>query len=245
VIFIILFIFLYQKRYYRHLQEKEQLRAEFSRESLKAQLEIQEQTFQNIAQEIHDNVGQALSLAKLNLNTLDISKQAELDEKVTNTKDLIGKAIVDLRDLSRSLNTDAIKSIGLTRAIENELEMIRKSCGCDVQLKIEGNPAHLDKQQELILFRIIQESLQNIIKHADAKSIRVTVQFTDIALAIKIEDDGKGFDINTAYNNTDSKLGMGLRNMQNRARLIKADFAVTSEINKGTSINMELPLILN
>jgi signal transduction histidine kinase len=245
VIFIILFIFLYQKRYYRHLHEKEQLRAEFARESLNAELEIQEQTLQNIAQEIHDNVGQVLSLAKLNLNTLDISKQPELEDKITNSKNLIGKAIQDLRDLSRSLNTEAIMAMGLAKAIGNELEIINKSGVCQTQLDVVGESPKMDAQQELIIFRIVQESLHNILKHAVAKTIKVSIHYTNAALELNIEDDGKGFDVSAIQKNNDSKMGMGIRNMQNRARLIKAEFNLTSTENKGTHLKMILPLNKN
>jgi len=245
VIFIILFIFLYQKRYYRHLHEKEQLRAEFARESLNAELEIQEQTLQNIAQEIHDNVGQVLSLAKLNLNTLDISKQPDLENKITNSKNLIGKAIQDLRDLSRSLNTEAIMAMGLSKAIGNELDMINKSGVCQTQFDVAGDSPKMDPQQELIVFRIVQESLHNIIKHAAAKNIKVSIHYTNPALELNIEDDGKGFDISSVQKNNDSKMGMGIRNMQNRARLIQAEFTLTSIENKGTRVKMILPFNKN
>jgi len=244
VVFIILLIFLYQKRYYRYLQEKEQLRAEFAKESLRAQLEIQEQTLKNIAQEIHDNIGQELSLVKLTLNTIDTSKQTELIGKINTSKDLVSKAIQDLRDLSKSLNTDAISAMGLCRAIEYELEMISKTELCKTNLDIRGDIKKLDEKKELILFRIVQETLHNIIKHASASTINVSVKFENNKMELDIKDDGGGFNLVSANENTGSTMGMGLRNMYNRAKLINAEFTIDSNEDKGTEINLKLPLTI-
>lgn len=242
IVFIILFIFLYQKRYYRHLREKEQLKVQFSQELLQSQLEIQEQTLKNIAQEIHDNIGQELSLVKLNLNTMDINKQPELITKINTSKDLVSKAIQGLRDLSRSLNTDAISAMGLCRAIEYELEMISKTEICKTNMDISGDIKKLDEKKELILFRIVQETLHNIIKHAAASTINVSVKFENNKMELDIKDDGKGFNPVSVNENTSSTMGMGIRNMYNRAKLINAEFTIDSIEDKGTEINLNLPL---
>jgi signal transduction histidine kinase len=241
VIFIILFIFLYQKRYYHHLQEKEQLKSEYQKELMQAQLEIQEQTLKNIAQEIHDNIGQELSLVKLNLNTMDIYKQAELQDKITNSKNLVGKAIQDLRDLSKGMNTDSILAMGLYKAIAHELEMIKKTEVYRTRLELKGENPKLDEQKELILFRIVQESLHNIIKHANAKNIDVKLNHTDEKLELSIADDGSGFETGIAESSA-ADAGMGLRNMQNRAKLINADFNIRSIKNSGTTVSLSLTL---
>src|SRR6185436_14570695 len=125
--FMIWFVFMYRKSYSKHLQEEKLLESYYQQELLQAQLEIQEQTLRTISQEIHDNIGQVLSLAKLNLNTMEIDKKEELQEKIVDSKKLVSKAIQDLRDLSKSMNTDNIEAIGLVRAIQYELEMIRKT----------------------------------------------------------------------------------------------------------------------
>ncbi len=240
VVFIILLIFLYQRRYYRHLREKEELRAQLQQESLQAQLEIQEQTLKNIAQEIHDNIGQELSLAKLNLNTMDVSNPTELEHKIDASKNLVSKAIQDLRDLSRGMNTDMIADMGLYRAIEHELEVTGKTGGYKTRFDVLGEMPRLAPQKELIIFRIVQESLHNIIKHASASSILVTVKNADGTMELCISDNGKGFD--PAAVEGMKGAGMGLRNMPNRARLINAGFSLESEPGKGTEIKLTLPL---
>src|SRR5258708_2853029 len=148
---MISFLFLYRRRHRKHLREKEQLRLSYERELLKSQLEIQEQTFKHISQEIHDNIGQMLSLAKLNLATMDVAQPAGLEQKIGDSKKLVSQAIYDLRNLSHGLSTDYIADRGLVKAIEHELEMIKKSGGYETVFLMECALYHLDSQNELIL----------------------------------------------------------------------------------------------
>lgn len=231
-----------------HKFEKQSLQSQYQQELLHTQLEIQEQTLKTISQEIHDNIGQVLSLAKLNLNTIDITKQDELLEKIGGSKQLVSKAIQDLRDLSKSLNTDSITSIGLLRAIEYELEMIRKAGEHQALMEITGTVIRLEPQRELIVFRIIQEVLHNIIKHAEAKNIKVQAGYTDNELELIVSDDGKGFDSESMYTpqgieNT-TAAGLGLRNMSSRAHLIGAGFVMNSVPGHGTTVKLKIPLNL-
>jgi two-component system NarL family sensor kinase len=241
VFFIFLFITENQRRKTVHQKEKKIIEFQFQQELLRTQLEIQEQTLRTISQEIHDNIGQVLSLAKLNLNTMEIDKKEELQEKIVDSKKLVSKAIQDLRDLSKSMNTDNIEAIGLVKAIEYELEMVRKT-GFKTELNVEGNIIRAGPQKELILFRIIQEVLNNIIKHAEAGSIISTIQYASHQIRISIKDNGKGFDLTPLNEKTHSSFGLGIRNMNNRARLINADFAISSSTGEGTEVVITVPL---
>jgi len=238
--FIIFFSILYLKRRNRHIVEKNQMQANYTQELLRSQLEIQEQTLKNISQEIHDNIGQALSLAKLTLSTVITNDEIILD-KIKNSKQLVSKAISDLRSLSHSLDTDYVKDMGLQRAIEYELEMIRKSGEMETNLKIEGSPVRLDKQKELILFRIIQESLNNIIKHANASKINVELEYGSSEVRLQMTDNGGGVDLGP-LDEGESRFGLGIRNMHNRAKLIGADFKMQSALGEGTIVRIVLPL---
>lgn len=231
---IIFFIFAYKRRHQRHLHEKQKMQLQYQQEMLKAQLEIQEQTFKTISQEIHDNIGQMLSLAKLNLNTTDFSKQEVAMRKVGDAKELVGKAIQDLRDISRTLNTDVISSVGLINAIETELNLLQKASGVEVESNTSGRPVRLEPQQELILFRIVQEALHNIIKHAGATKVAVNAGYVNNNLRLKITDNGQGFDMAAKAS------GSGLRNMQNRSKLIGATCVMESAVGKGTSIELSI-----
>lgn len=241
--FIVIFIILYQKRHQLFVKEKQQLQSQFQQTLLQSQLEIQEQTLFTISQEIHDNIGQALSLVKLNIGTINITQPPEtVQQKLTDSEELLGKATRDLRDLARGMNTSYITDLGLLRSVEYEVEMMSKTGAFTTQLNVEGTPIKLDAQKELILFRIIQEILNNIIKHARASSVIITVTYNPKYFSISIKDDGKGFDITLLDKPKNSKFGLGLRNMQNRAQLVGAEFSLTSIPEKGTSIFISLPL---
>jgi signal transduction histidine kinase len=214
---------------------------EFSQTLLQSQLEIQEQTLRNISQEIHDNIGQALSLAKLNLNTMSLDDTEQLLQKIGNSKELVSKAIVDLRDLSRSLNTDYVEEMGLIRSVEYELEMLRKGGTHQTGLVIEGSVYRFDKQKELITFRIVQEVLNNIIKHAKAGRIDVYALYNGDALELSITDNGQGVDLSPLNENNSGNFGLGIRNMHNRAKLIGATFSMSSSIGNGTTVKINLP----
>ncbi len=241
VLFIIIFVWLYHKRRTHYHNEVRNMKAEYEKTLLQTQLEIQEQTLKNISQEIHDNVGQVLTLAKLNLATTTIAESAAA-EKIKTSQQLIGKAIQDLRDLSRSLNTDYVEDLGLVRSIEYELELLQKTGSIETELSIDGKTVRLDKQKELILFRIVQEAIHNIIKHAEAKKISASIHFNHETVNIFIKDNGKGFDLSPLNASDNQTFGLGLRNMNNRATLIGAKFFVTSTIGIGTEVSLQLSI---
>lgn len=237
---IVIFIFYHHRRLRKHFQEKQLFESESRQVLLEAQLEIQEQTLKNISQEIHDNIGQALSLAKLNLNTMNTSDPGQLNQKIANSKELVSKAISDLRDLSHTLNTDYVSGMGLLKAVEYELDMIGKSANIKTSLEVTGNPSRTDTQKELILFRIIQEGLNNIIRHAEASLIRVCISYNPSALLLTVADNGKGI-IPDIINRRDGMGGLGISNMKGRAGLIGADLKISSAEGSGTLISIALP----
>ncbi|RXK59807.1 sensor histidine kinase [Lacibacter luteus] len=233
---LILFVF-YQKRLLINKAKLEKLQSE----TLKSQLEIQEHTLKNISQEIHDNVGQVLTLAKLNLATTVIDEVTSA-EKIKTSQHLIGKAIQDLRDLSRSLNTDYVEEMGLLRAIEYELSLLKKTGAIETGFSINGTPVRLEKQKELILFRIVQEAIHNVIRHADASVLNTAIVFGNGQIEIAINDNGKGFNLAPLNNPDNSGFGLGIRNMHARATLIGAKFFMDSKPGTGTKLNLQLPI---
>lgn len=239
--FALYFMLYYQRKKGLHQKEKIALKTTYQQTLLQSQLEIQEQTLKTISQEIHDNVGQVLTLAKLNLATTVVA-ETTANEKINTSKQLIAKAIQDLRDLSRSLNTDYVEEMGLVRSIEYELELLKKTETIETVFSIEGKPIRFEKQMELILFRIVQEAIHNTIKHAEAKTITVLIQYLQHELSVSIKDDGKGFDLAPLSDVTNKSFGLGLRNMNSRASLIGAKFLMNSTNGKGTEVYISLPL---
>jgi two-component system NarL family sensor kinase len=232
---IVLFAVLYQKRKKRFRDETVQLQRQFREELLRSQLEIQEQTLNHISQEIHDNFGQTLSLAKLNLNTVDPQKPEAALEKVASAKALVSKVIQDLRQLSKTLHSDAVLTAGIASAIRQELDAIERADVFRTRLTITGAPQTADPQKELILFRIVQEALHNCLKHSNADLLRVSLNYNDDRLEVAIADNGRGFAP------TGTSDGSGLRNMRSRAAIIGGRLGLTTG-SAGTTITITLPL---
>ncbi|MES1159899.1 MAG: ATP-binding protein, partial [Bacteroidota bacterium] len=129
---------------------------------------------------------------------------------------------------------------GLVKAIEYELEMIKKSGAYETVFLLEGSSYPLDKQDELILYRIIQETLNNILKHAASQKIIIHLRYRPEELTLSIIDNGKGFDLTLITDN--SSFGLGIKNMHNRARLIGAGFQISSTLEEGTSVTISVPV---
>jgi signal transduction histidine kinase len=186
-----------------------------------------------------------LSLAKLNLATANMEQRDMVAQKIQDSHHLISKAIQDLRDLSRSLNSDYVSEMGLLRSIEYELEMIQKTGFMKTALHITGQVYKTDPQKELILFRIVQETLNNVIKHAEADTITVWIAYDLIGITLRVSDNGHGFDISLLSEKDKTKPGLGISSMNNRARIIGADFHITSSMGKGTEVVIQLPKEIN
>ncbi|MEJ7611686.1 MAG: ATP-binding protein [Ferruginibacter sp.] len=229
--FVIWVVFKYQKKQSAYLNEINVLKAVHENAILLTQIEIQEQTFQNISRDIHDNIGQKLSLAKLLL----INDQKENDSKGNNVVNIITESINDLRNLSRTLSSERVLSNGFIEAVDFEIEQLKKVSSYNIELHILGEKIFLENGKELILFRIIQESLQNIIKHSEADKIVMTVKYSSESIDVRICDNGKGF-------NEHIVMGQGLHNMQARTKTLGGEFIIFSNERSGTTLNLIIPI---
>ncbi len=229
--FIVGFIVEYRRRRKMFLAEKNEMQNKFEHEQLRSRLEIQEQTFNHISQEIHDNIGQVLSLVRLQINTLG---EHLSEEKINITDDLLGKAIKDLRNLSHTLSTDRIKELGIFEFIKQSLIPLEKSGNYKIVFTADSENFTVNNESALIIYRIIQEVLNNILKHAKATEIFINLKSTQNKNHIIIRDNGKGFEksiINTSE-------GIGLKNIMARAKLIGATLNVSSAQGCGTTIEI-------
>ena len=234
-------IYRYQQKQNAYYKSLEELKISHANEMLQSQLEIQEQTFENISREIHDNIGQKLTLAKLHLNTMDIKKDsAKAVVQLNDSISIISEAINDLSDISRSMSSEIILNNGIIKALEFEIAQLKKSSLYKIDLSVTGNPVFLDSQKELVLFRIIQEALNNIMKHSFASKILTNLHYDEQFLLLKISDDGKGF-----ASDSISEKGTGIANMKRRADLLKGIFTIDSKPDCGTSIKIKIPLYEN
>jgi two-component system NarL family sensor kinase len=234
---ILLFLYQYQRRRFQQQQQLADMRQQFKEQTLKAQLEIQEQTFLAISQEIHDNVGQVLSLAKVQTNI--INETERIDKKMLEAiKENIGKAMTDLRDLSKSLNSDRIRSCSIHETLMQEAERINRTGIIRAEVVVEGEIREITPEKKLILFRILQESIQNCIKHAEASRISVLFHYLAEGINVSVRDNGKGFATDDALKNAS---GQGLENIRTRVRLTGGACSIDSFLQEGTHINLTIP----
>lgn len=229
--FIVFIIYRYKQKQNAHTQALQAIEVSHENALLQAQLEMQEQTFVNISREIHDNVGQKLAFAKLQLITLAGNGQAALDEPIN----IISKTITDLSDLSRTLNADALLANGFVHAVAFEVQQLQKAVKFTINFEELGEAIFLADKQELILYRIIQECLHNIVKHALPNTVNITIHFQPTTMSICIQDDGKGFNTKT-----ESK-GLGLRNIKERVKMLGGHCEITSILKIGTSVTIKIP----
>lgn len=238
-VFITIIIYRYQQKQNAYFKDIEALKISHQNSLLQSQLEIQEQTFQNISREIHDNIGQKLTLAKLHLNTLAYDNISKATSQVNDSVSMISEAISDLSDISRSMNSEVLLNNGLIKALEFEAAQLTKSGRYRINFSATGNPVFLDANTELVLFRIAQEALTNIIKHAVASSIDILLHYNSSLLTMTIHDDGKGFYAD------ENRFGTGLLNMKKRADTLKGNLVISSTPNICTEIKIEIPLYEN
>ena len=244
--FIFTILLLYQRRRIKNAQEIAEMKVQYEQEVMRSQLEIQEETFKMIGQELHDNIGQVLSVVKLSLAILPLDKEHEAYEQVLNARQILGKAATDLSDLTKSLHTDRIAQIGLAEAIRFEMESIRRSGIMDAEFDASGAEYTLDSQHSIFLFRMFQEILNNVLKHSQAKIVRVLLDYTDgSTFILSLIDNGVGFDVEAKRNTPSSSSGVGLKSIFNRAKLIGAELQMKSIPGQGTTAIIELSLPRN
>jgi hypothetical protein len=244
VLFVILFFYtlsILKKNKTKSKNEIDKIKSFHEKELLKTQLEIQEDTFNKISREIHDNISLGLTLSKLQLNNF-MAGMTEKPPLISTSIDLISKSLVDLNDISKSMEGNQLASHGLINILESETTVLGKSGIYQVEFEVVGDPFYLDTETELIFFRIYQEACNNIIKHARATRIIVDLFYEKDSFSMKITDNGKGFDKEKTLEKKELRKMAGLKNFYTRAKMIGAEVNITSVINVGTTIHIKKPI---
>lgn len=236
VIVFVVFFLTFQKRKNALLLKNIEQQKQFDEELIKTQQEIQEETLKNVGRELHDNVGQLLAFATMQMNSVSRNATEDLKPKVDNASEALKESLAEVRALSKSLNSDVIQNMGFKATVENEINRLNKSGLIEASLKIEGKDQNLEnKKDEIILFRILQEFFSNTLKYAEAETLKVFLDYGATELRIKVEDDGIGFDLKGA------EQGSGMTNMKKRAELLEAEFNLESQPDKGTILTLIYP----
>ncbi len=235
---VIVFFIVFQKRKNKLLLDKLKQQQAFEEEIIQAQTEAQEQTLKNIGWELHDNVGQLLSFANMQLSILKMQVSEDLKGKFKDTSEALSNGLKEVRALSKTLNNDVILNIGFEKAITNELDRLKRMKFTSAALKIEGEKVGFKNQKhEIVIFRILQEFLSNSVKYSEAQNLSITLHYNNERITITAVDDGKGFDMNEV------EKGSGLINMKSRAELIGASLNLESKPNDGVRLTLDYPLL--
>lgn len=235
LIAVIIYINKYRLRKKEYLNEIQIKNEIHQRELLATQLEIQQATMQQIGRELHDNIGQKLTLVSLYTQQLLYeNKVPEVSERIDQVSQIINQSLQDLRSLSKTLTDDNISQKEIVTLIQEEVDNTNAIKKCDIHFEHANKNLDLDFVHKNVLLRITQEFIQNSIKHSQCKNIFITLNTSEENLwELNIKDDGIGFDTSNTISN-----GIGLTNMKNRAKIIGADFNFTSEKGSGTILNI-------
>ncbi|HET6993534.1 MAG TPA: ATP-binding protein [Chitinophagaceae bacterium] len=233
IIGIILFIFQYRKRKLVYEKEKALIEEQHKLELLNNQLLIQQQTMQFIGSEIHDSVTQKLTLASIYSQKLEFENQQPVNsEKLQQISRIINDSLTELRDLSKTLTDNRLQHVSLTDLLATECERVNDTGICRASLENNFNrPINIAAKS--FLFRVIQEFIQNSLKHSGCKTITINLEDGTNGLNLTISDDGKGFDPHSVRPG-----GIGLANMKRRISLIGGRFDLISRPGEGTRLQL-------
>ncbi len=236
VTFILLILVLMQKKHKGFNAYLLEIKAKYDQELSRAHIETQEQILRQIGRELHDNVGQMLSLVKLGIRGLKIDQNEEAKNTVEEVMDILEKTLADIRDISRSMNFDSIRNGGLVKSIEMQVAFMQRTGNCNVEMHIHGDVIPISNDKEIILFRILQEAISNTLRHSIATNILISLIYDSKTFKLQIEDNGKGFDLANliAIPNQIN----GIYNMQCRAKLIGSEFNMDSKPGAGTTVTI-------
>ncbi|NND64038.1 MAG: sensor histidine kinase, partial [Flavobacteriaceae bacterium] len=220
-----------QQQEITELQQKNKLLA------LNSMIEGQEAERLRIAKDLHDSLGGLLSTVKAHFST--IQREIEQLEKLNiteKTNNLIDEACIEVRRISHNMMPHALSISGLKGALEDVAENLKEQ-GYEVSLEISNLPEDLESTKEVMIYRLIQEIISNIRKHADAKTILIQLLGYKDEINLIVEDDGKGFDYDRAIDNG----GLGLKSINSRVEFLDGKIHWDSQFNQGTTITINLP----
>ncbi|MEP7143570.1 MAG: ATP-binding protein [Ferruginibacter sp.] len=230
---VLLFVFQYRKRKLLHEKEKAAIEKQHKLDLLNNLLRIQQQTMQFIGSEIHDSVAQKLTLASIYTQKLEFeNKYPGLPDKLGKISSIINDSLSELRDLAKTLTNSNLQDKGLTELLLHEKERVDGAGICGVRVKSDFN-REMSITVKSFLLRVIQEFIQNSLKHSGCSQIKIVLADEPGGLSVNVSDDGKGFDIDNLHSD-----GIGLNNMKRRIHMVGGEFDLQSEPGKGTSLQM-------
>lgn len=222
-------------------RENEARRSELFREVVVAQ----EGERQRIARDLHDETGQALTAIGLGLRGLSTTiRHGNMDQAMTTLRQLEGMAthaLVELQHLITDLRPSHLDDLGLPATLRWYAGLVHERSGLAVIVKFGGQERELDPALTIVLFRIAQEALNNVVKHAQASKVNILVNFEEDGIRLRIRDDGRGFDVRAALDRKNGRASLGLIGMQERTSQLGGTFMVSLVPGRGSLVEVKVP----
>ncbi|QEC53870.1 histidine kinase/DNA gyrase B/HSP90-like ATPase [Anseongella ginsenosidimutans] len=233
IIFLFLFVIIYQRRMLKSQTELQQLQTEQQSDLLKAVFEAQESERKRLAEDLHDSVGQVLSVIKFNLHRLEkvCENKTETSDLMRNTRNLAEECILEIRNIIHNMMPHLLTNFGLAEALKELSRKVEQRSGIQVDFGSTLS-ARYPPEIEITFYRIAQELFSNAIKHSGAREITVTLFKEEARLILCFHDNGTGFDIQKV------KHGFGLKNLSSRLQLVDGSLQIDSDSQKGTSVTV-------
>ncbi len=206
--------------------------------SLKSFIEGEEKERQRLSRELHDGIGQYLVSVKMQLESLLYRDEKDVREQIPKIRTDFDKIVDEIRRISNNLMPSVLEAFGIVFAIRNLCVETSEHTGLKISLDFKGDFESLNKTIKTYIFRIAQEALNNIVKHARANRVELVLIRQREDVLFKIRDDGKGFNLQEIKSGT----GHGMNNMRERVNLLNGSIEIDSHVNKGTQITINIPL---
>jgi len=208
-------------------------------------INAQEEERRAIAHSLHDDTGQALSMLMIHLDRIDEripERQTELKKQVADARSLAASALTELRRILSGLRPAILDDLGLVPAIRWFARTNLEPAGIRVVIKAPGVPLQFSPAVTTTLFRIVQEAVSNIVRHAGAGSVTIVLQPNEATVSLKIEDDGHGFDPGNASREAVELQRLGLLGIRERVERLGGKIQIESAPDKGTSLLVSIPV---
>jgi two-component system sensor histidine kinase UhpB len=206
-------------------------------------LRVQEAERGRISRELHDGVGQSLTALKMQVEQLQQLAEGEaLQGRLGDLRELADRCLQEVRQISHLIRPQILDELGLVPTLRWLVRAFSKRAGMTLEFVYDGEETVADPDAETLVFRVAQEALTNVTKHAPAARAEVRLFREPDRLRLEVQDEGQGFDVTAALTRTDEEAGFGLRGMRDRVQLLGGRFEISSAPGAGTTVRLELPL---
>lgn len=235
---IILFFNISQRKIQAEALKNSELKLTFQKEMLERTIQTQEEERSRIAKDLHDDIGSKLSVLHLNLHMLkkEVPSTPQITEIIEDMTLSLSKSMERTRSISHELMPPGLSKFGLKNTIEELARNIKNTHVFNLDVIFPDSIEVTDESMKVNIFRIVQELIQNAIKHSKANNVRIHFEKKERILHLNYLDDGKGF------SNTETLKGLGMHNLQTRIQLLKGQWNIDHEVPKGAKIDILFPL---